>query len=261
MRPAHFRDPLPLKSNVSPPPRRRARARRLRAAGSWAARGALLLLVAAGTSARALDVWLNTPIVLAPNGIDTTGTADCTQPPGLVTCQDNDWVLTCEADYGSTDPNDTVNNPCLAPQAPSGQSFVEQAQAAASSPAATSESVFIPSGSLQPLTPLGAAAPATDRFAAAVPSPSRAVMEAAYGPMSLQNTNPASVTSWANQELIAQYNAWNTRGLNPLTYQRYTNTAEYFDPIPTCENYVYRSFRDIEVWIDGINACGSLPEY
>ncbi len=224
----------------------------------WEAARALLLLgVCTASAAQALDQWLDTPINTASSKSYIQTLACSSMPPSAVNCTNNEWVLQCESSYGSTDPNDAVNNPCLAPVAPSGKSYVEQAQEAVPTPLFSRESVFVPNGSLQSVTPPpGFSLPVTDNFSAAYQS-TRGQQEAAYGKMSLENSDPSTVTSWQNQEAIAQATAWNTPNLDALTYRRYTNTTENVDAMTTCENYVYRSFQDLEVWLDGLNACGS----
>lgn len=70
--------------------------------------------------------------------------------------------------------------------------------------------------------------------------------------LTLKNTT--GVTGWANQELVAQWKAAQNNSVSPLDYQR-VGIFELLNGISSCEDYVYYSFRDVERWLDGINAC------
>ncbi len=160
------------------------------------------------------------------------------EPPSPATCVDQGWVNLCGAAYGSTDPNDAINNPCLVSQA-NGKSFVQQAQ--------DSYSAGVDAGTTEKVFDTG-----IDDFVLATPPPN------AFPGIALQSGSGAS---WAYQELVAQANAWKTANVNPFNYIRSTNypNGVYIpgpqNQINSCENYVYRTFNDVERWIDALNAC------
>ena len=186
---------------------------------------ALVLCALAGTAAPAIDIHY------------------CQDnPPSAAVCANDHWISTCLAGYGSTDPNDKVNNPCQVPQppdtcpgtvnSPCERSFTQLAYDiyAAQHPGVDSERVFDKS---------------LDNF-----RPSRA--SPAQHKVTLDRTSGPG--SWANQELMAQYAAWNATNIDPLTYTR-VGLFETINGITSCEDYTYYSFMDMERWIDGINAC------
>ncbi|MBS2022935.1 MAG: hypothetical protein JST92_11025, partial [Deltaproteobacteria bacterium] len=160
-------------------------------------------------------------------------------PPSANVCANENWLNTCLASYGSTDPTDAVNNPCQVKHAPippatTSTSYTEDAynNYTKAHPAFITDKVFDPS---------------LDNFR---PSAARAPMKK---PLVLDRT--AGPGTWANQELMAQYAASQLNSsVDPTTYQRY-GLFGFINGITSCEQYTYASFRDMERWIDGINAC------
>jgi hypothetical protein len=64
--------------------------------------------------------------------------------------------------------------------------------------------------------------------------------------------------TWANQEDKAKFDATQAWIWDPTTYHR-ANASYPQQTIYTCEGYVYRSFYDLEQWIDATNACKGDP--
>ena len=150
-------------------------------------------------------------------------------PPSGVTCNDVSWVANCGWKFGSTSQTDTVNNPCLVVTVRGGLSLADQGRAtwsAANQQGLMTDKVFNR---------------ATDDF---MPS---------MAPPSTPPLNPtAGTTTWASHELTAAANAWKS-AVPALSYVRPGGSKA--GTIDSCESYVYRSFFDVERWVDSVNAC------
>ena len=152
----------------------------------------------------------------------------CPGPSG-VTCNDVSWVANCGPQFGSISQTDTVNNPCLVVRVRGGLSLADQGRAdwsAVNQIGLMTDKVFNRS---------------TDFFVASMPAASTPPLNLTTG-----------ATTWADQELAAAADAWKTV-INPLYYLRPVATKT--GPIDNCESYVYRSFYDVERWVDSVNAC------
>ncbi|HYO56185.1 hypothetical protein [Archangium sp.] len=149
-------------------------------------------------------------------------------PPGPVTCLSNSWVRSCGAQFGATDPNNQAS-PCWSYSKAAQENWLNTQQQGN-----PTERVFESS---------------SNNFLAAMPSPTVPIPDSRTG------TN----ATWAAQEDRARYNAFHTfYPYSPLDYQRMYDTATWTE-IKTCENYVYRSFYDVERWIDSVNMCKGNP--
>jgi hypothetical protein len=183
------------------------------------------------TRSRAARLFRETLLpALAALGVVGSGAAHaqtlpllCAQP-GPSTCMDDGWVKTCGALYGATDPNNQ-NSPCWSYSQSAQQSYLLNNQQGEAT-----ERVFEPD---------------TNAFLQAMPPPS----------LPAPNSRTGTNTTWAAQEDLARYNAYYAYWpYGALTYQRMHDT-DTWTAINSCENYVYRSYYDVERWIDSVNRC------
>ncbi len=154
-------------------------------------------------------------------------TLDCPGPSGA-TCNNVSWVARCGPLFGSISQTDTVNNPCLV-SVGGGLSLADQWRAnwsAANQQGTMTDKAFNR---------------VTDQFMPSMPPPTTPPL----------NPTPGT-TTWAGHELAAAADAWKSL-THPLSYVRPGGSK--FGSIDSCESYVYRSFYDVERWVDGINAC------
>ncbi|PTL76515.1 hypothetical protein [Vitiosangium sp. GDMCC 1.1324] len=173
------------------------------------------------------------PAVLTALGILSAGAAHAgiiTLPPTVIclppsasTCVDDHWVKVCGATYNATDPNDQTS-PCWSYNQSTLQNYMTTSQQGA-----MSERIFDTG---------------TNDFVSSMPSPTIPI------PVSRLGTN----STWSAQEDLARFNAARSTATDPLTYQRMYDTATWTS-INSCENYVYRSFYDVERWVDAMNLC------
>lgn len=164
----------------------------------------------------------NAAIVVQPPQI-----IPCSQvPPSTSRCASNVWLAQCGTYWGVSqpvlDPQGGVLDPTCGPLLAASLTAAGQAQGAAS------ERVFDKT---------------TDNFTASV-------APAAWAPKTYTGTQ----LTWANQEEKAKFDAsqadlW----MGPLKYTR--NAGVLGNPIFGCEQYVYRTFYDLERWLDTTNAC------
>ncbi len=152
-------------------------------------------------------------------------------PPSGESCNSVWWIANCGTKFGSMSPTDFVNNPCLVGQ-PNLQDAWRADWVQKHPQWALTDKVF---------------KAAIDDFVPAV-APSMAAADAG------SSVFAGTVTSWASHEEQARMLARQAANPDPLTYRR-PGAPSFGSAMNTCEDYVYRSFDDVERWIDGINAC------
>lgn len=142
-------------------------------------------------------------------------------PPSATTCVDQVWVRFCGQLWGATDPNST-SNPCYA---------INYTTASRTRQGPVNEKVFHPGTQ----TFINATSPKVSGLA---------------------TYRTGTATTWATQEEKAKFEALSKPSWLPARLHMRDYVAKGY-PIDSCEDYVYRSFYDVERWIDAINACGN----
>lgn len=160
------------------------------------------------------------------NPTPTTPAAICPPlPPSGQNCNSVYWLSTCGVYYGATP--GSLNNPCTV-----GNPSLEKAWR-------DNWLLAHPQG----LKTDSAFKPALNDFIAAVP-PELGLPDAGF---------EGTLTTWAAHEEQARVLGRQLVSPNVYTWKR-PDTMDG-GAMVTCEDYVYRSFYDVERWVDGINAC------
>jgi hypothetical protein len=146
-------------------------------------------------------------------------------PPTATRCASNVWLSQCGSYWGIAQPpvdaNGNLNDLTCGPLLKATLTAAGQAQPVAS------ERVFDAT---------------TDNFTASV-------APAAWAPKAYTGTQ----VSWANQEEKAKFDASQASIPNVLAYTR--SAGVLGAPLANCEQYVYRTFYDVERWLDTTSAC------
>ena len=161
-------------------------------------------------------VPIDEPVYSAVNPANLIPTITCT-PPSQDNCTNDQWQKQCASKYrNSTSLCDYYNHQTVAREFGS---------------AALTEKVFDPS---------------IDNFVDALPPPQ----------IPAPDQITAVANSWAAQEEKAHLQAQIDPNALWSSYIRPNiGTLTEGAPVPSCENYIYRSYYDVERWIDAVNAC------